>query len=224
MDTIRPLIETYIASLPSLRKKETWRDLGIRPPAEKLDEKVFKGTDPKSFVIIYFEKKVPWNVEDAFLLSTLGSMLDRKYIEILREEMSGVYGVQANAGLGKVPYEKAYLKILFPCSPENVDSLTSAALKEIRKIQTEGAKKEDIQSAQEIQRRNMEENLKTNGFWISSLQRIYRENVSMDILIHYDEWIKKISSEEIKRVANEYIDTGNYLRVVLYPEQSKKKK
>ena len=94
-------------------------------------------------------------------------------------------------------------------------------MKEIRKIQAEGAKEEDIQSAQEIQRRNMEENLKTNGFWIGSLQKIYRNNTSMDFLIHYDELIKKISSEEMKRVANEYIDTGDYLRVVLYPVSSK---
>ena len=221
IDTIKPLIETYIASLPSLRKNESWKDLGIRPPAEKLDEKVFKGTDPKSFVVIYFEKEIAWDEDEAFLLATLGSLLNRKYIELLREEMSGVYGVQASAGIGKTPYEKAYLKILFPCSPENVDSLTSAALKEIRKIQAEGAEEEDIQSAQEIQRRNMEENLKTNGFWISSLQTIYRNNTSMDLLTRYDELIKKISSEEMKRVANEYIDTGKYLRVVLYPEQLK---
>jgi zinc protease len=221
IDSIKPLIEEYIASLPSSKKNETWKDLGIRPPADKLDEKVFKGTDPKSFVIIYFEKEMPWNEDDDFLLSTLGSLLDRKYIEILREEMSGVYGIQTDAGMGKIPYERAYLKILFPCSPENVDSLTSAALKEIKKIQAEGAKEEDIQSEREIQRRNMEENLKTNGFWISSLQKIYRNNTSMDVLIHYDGMIKKITSEGLKRVANEYIDTGKYLRVVLFPVQSK---
>ena len=221
MDSIKPLIEKYIASIPSSGENEMWKDLGIRPPAEKLDEQIFKGTDPKSFVIIYFEKEKPWNEDDAYLFSELGSLLDRKYVETIREEMSGVYAVQAYAGLGKIPYERAFLKILFPCSPDNVDSLTSAILKEITKIQAEGVKEDDLQSTQEIQRRNMEENLKTNGYWIGSLQEIYRNKMSMNLLIDYNASIQKITSEELKRIANEYIDTGTYLRVSLFPVGSK---
>jgi zinc protease len=219
-DSIRPLIETYIASLPSAGVTECWKDPGIRPPADKLYKKVFKGTDPKSYAIIYFEKEIPWDEDDAFLLSVFGSLLDRKYIEILREEMSGVYGVQATAGMGKTPYERAYLQIVFPCSPENVDSLTSAALKVITEIQAEGTSEDDIQSAREIQRRNMEENLKTNGYWMSSLLEIYRNKMSVNLLVNYDAFIKKITSEELKRVVNKYIGTDSYLRVVLYPEQT----
>ncbi|MBN2213223.1 MAG: insulinase family protein [Bacteroidales bacterium] len=219
-DSIKPLIETYIASLPSSGKTEIWKDPGIRPPKEKLDKKIFKGKDPKSYVVVYFEKEQPWNEDDAFLLSAFGSLLNRKYIESLREEMSGVYGVQAAAGMGKIPYERAYLKILFPCSPENTDSLTSAALKEITKIQTEGAKENDIQASQEILRRNIEESLKTNEYWISSLQDIYLKDRSVDLLVNYDESIRKITSEELKRIAAKYIDTGNYIRAVLYPEGS----
>ncbi|HJX71598.1 MAG TPA: insulinase family protein [Bacteroidales bacterium] len=221
MDSIKPLIEKYIASIPSSGENEMWKDLGIRPPAEKLDEQIFKGADPKSFVIIYFEKEKPWNEDDAYLFSELGSLLDRKYVETIREEMSGVYYVEASAGLGKIPYERAFLKILFPCSPDNVDSLTSAILKEITKIQAEGVKEDDLQSTQEIQRRNMEENLKTNGYWIGSLQEIYRNKMSMNLLIDYNASIQKITSEELKRIANEYIDTGTYLRVSLFPVGSK---
>jgi zinc protease len=132
--------------------------------------------------------------------------------------MSGVYGVQASAGTAKIPYERASLKIMFPCSPDNVDSLTLAALKEIKAIQSEGVIEEDILSAQEIQRRNMEENLEKNGFWIGSLQKIYRHNASMDLLIRHDELIRQITSEEMKRVANQYFDVEAYLRVVLYPK------
>ncbi len=220
IDSIRPLIEIYIASLPSAGVTESWKDPRIRPPADKLDKKVFKGTDPKSYAIIYFEKEEPWNEDDAFLLSVFGSLLNRKYIEILREEMSGVYGVQATAGMKKVPYERTYLQTVFPCSPENVDSLTSAALKVIEEIQAEGASEDDIQSTREIQRRNMEENLRTNGYWMSSLQEIYRNRISVDLLVDYDTFIKKITSEAFKRIANEYIDTNSYLRVVLLPEHA----
>ena len=31
-ETIKPLVETYLASLPATHARETWRDLGIAPP------------------------------------------------------------------------------------------------------------------------------------------------------------------------------------------------
>ena len=32
-EAIKPFVETYIASLPATHARETWRDLGIAPPA-----------------------------------------------------------------------------------------------------------------------------------------------------------------------------------------------
>src|SRR4029450_7144505 len=33
LETIRPLVETYVASLPATHARETWRDQGVRPPS-----------------------------------------------------------------------------------------------------------------------------------------------------------------------------------------------
>jgi zinc protease len=52
--TIRPLLEKYIGSLPSKAAKETFRDLGIRPPSGFLDTVITRGSDPKSQVNIIF--------------------------------------------------------------------------------------------------------------------------------------------------------------------------
>ena len=38
VDTIKPLVETYLASLPATNAHETWKDLGIMPPATVVDE------------------------------------------------------------------------------------------------------------------------------------------------------------------------------------------
>src|SRR5581483_5145775 len=42
-DTIRPFVETYIASLPAARAHETYRDLGIRPPRGVITRTIEKG-------------------------------------------------------------------------------------------------------------------------------------------------------------------------------------
>ena len=47
-ETIKPLLEKYIGSLPSNPKQENYKDLGIRPPSRAIDTVISKGTDPKS--------------------------------------------------------------------------------------------------------------------------------------------------------------------------------
>jgi len=217
-DSIKPLIETYLASLPDIGRKEIWKDLNIRPPEGKVEEVIKKGVDPKSFVAIYFDKEVEWNEKDEHLLWTIGRILNRKYIEILREEMSGIYGINTSAGINKIPYSHAYLQILFPCSPSNIDSLTNAALAEIKKIQQQGVPDEDLKKAKEIQRREIEKNLKENRYWLNNLQECYLYGIPFSRFTDYNEIIDDLSSDELKRVANEYIELGEYVKVVLVPE------
>src|SRR3954447_4935179 len=52
LETMRPLIETYLASLPATRAHETCRDLGVRPPAGVVQATVQKGIAPRSEVAI----------------------------------------------------------------------------------------------------------------------------------------------------------------------------
>ncbi len=217
-DSIKPLIEEYIASLPDNDREETWNDLNIRPPEGKIEKIISKGVDQKSFVSIYFEKDTEWNQQEAYLLWTLGRILDRKYIEVLREEMSGVYNVQTRAGINKIPYSRAYMQIIFPCSPEYTDSLTNVTLAEIRKIQESGVEAEDISKAKEIQRREIEKSLKLNSYWLSNLQECYVNGTDFSRLISYDKIIDSLSSDELQRVAREYINPDEYIRVVLVPE------
>ena len=110
---------------------------------------------------------MPWNEKDAFLIKALADILRMKYIDILREEMSGVYLVRASAGLKKIPYERAELQIMIPCAPENTDSLIQAAINELVVIQNQGVDPASIQKVRETQKRAMEVNLQKNNYWLN---------------------------------------------------------
>ena len=47
-ESIKPFVETYIASLPATRAHETWRDLGIAPSPGIVEKTLEKGIAPKS--------------------------------------------------------------------------------------------------------------------------------------------------------------------------------
>ncbi|MBN1952403.1 MAG: insulinase family protein [Bacteroidales bacterium] len=218
VETVRPLLETYVASLPTLDRKEAPVDLGMRPPYESKVEKIYKGNDPKSTAIIYFEKEVPgWNEKDAYLISVLSNILTIKYVDVLREEMSGVYGVRSSASYSKIPYEHTVFQVMIPCAPENVDGLVEAAIGELKKIQEEGVDEANLQKVREAKKRALETNLQKNDYWLKQLENSVTMGTDFKSITN-DLYMKFITSDEIQRVANKYFDSDRYLKVVLYPE------
>lgn len=221
-DSLKPLIARYIASLPAKNRNAGHKDLGIRPPQNKVEKKIFKGSDEKSIAIVSFEMETKNGSKDKFLMSQLGAHLGRRYLEELREELSGVYSVRASASISTIPYERATLNITIPCSPDNADSLVAAALKEIVNVQENGVSEKDVKKAKETWRRQKEKNLERNGYWLSSLRNHYLYGNELDKIPSFDN-MNKITSKDLQRVAEKYIDLNNYVKVVLYPEGATKK-
>lgn len=218
-DSIKPLIETYLASLPSIHRTETWKDMGIRPPAKKTDKAVYMGSDPKSIVMMYFESQEPWDPMQDHIFESLSQLLNIRYDERLREEMSGVYGMGIRIDLVKIPYNHLEVTLDIPCAPENVEKLTNAALDEISKIQKNGVTEDYVNKVKEAQRRDREKNLKENGFWMGALMNIYRLN-DPGMITQYNDRINAITSASLQAAAKK-IDLNNYVKVVLYPEKKK---
>jgi len=221
VDSIKPLVAQYLGGLPTVERTEKYVDLGIRPPKGKVLHDVFKGNDPKSMAIVYYEKERPWNEKDAFMVGVLSDILGFRYIEKLREEMSGVYTSRVRASLSKIPYEKFSMQISIPCSPDNVDSLISAAINEIRQIQIKGVEEKEIIKARETKRRELEKAVKTNEYWLSAIQSSILNGTSLTSVTN-EEYIDQITSEEMQRIAKECMNVDEYLQVILYPESYKK--
>lgn len=221
VEKIKPFLTLYVASLPVKKRTETYKDLGMRPPEEKKIENVYKGTDPKSIAILYFEKEANYNDRDAFMIGALNEVIQSNYVDILREEKSGVYTVRSRAAMQKIPYQNVSFQVIIPCAPENVDSLVHLAINELVNIQEHGVTDEDIVKVKETKRRMLETNMQNNRFWLNAikdalmiqgnLQNVTREN-----------YISQISSEELQRVAKQYFEPGRYLQVVMYPENYNK--
>ena len=140
---------------------------------------------------------------------------------IRREEASGVYGVGVSARVGRIPYENYQVTISFPCGPDNVDELVAAAFEEIKSIQQNGPTPEDIAKVQEADTKNREENLKKNNYWLGQLTSYYVNDKSLDGFYEYEDLVKGLNADDVKAVANEFVNTDEFIKVVLYPESAK---
>ncbi len=221
VEQIKPLLETYIGSLPSKNKGETWRDLGIRPPVGPVREVIKKGADQKSQVNIVINGETPYSREDAYRLRCLGEILTIKLIEQLREEKGGVYGVGARGSMAKIPYENFSFNISFPCSPDNAEDLIKAAMAEVEKLRKDGPTEEDLGKIKETQRREMQESIKRNNYWNSALESSYYLESNPEDILTYPERIDKLSGKELQEAAQKFL-SNPAIEVALMPEEEAK--
>jgi zinc protease len=222
-DSIKPLLERYLGSLPSTGKKETFKDLGIRPPAGKVEKQINKGTEPQSQVNIVFNKPVPYNAKDAYALKSLGEVMSIKLVEQLREEKGGVYGVGAGGSMQKIPYAYSSFYISFPCAPENADTLTKASIAELNKIIKNGVTAEDLAKIKEQQKRKLEVDMKQNQFWSASLFDAYFYGNDPKAILQKEKQISELTGKMIQAAAKKYVNPSAYIRAVLKPEKTEDK-
>jgi len=219
-DQIKPLIETYIASLPAFKGREKSKDLGIRPPKGKVEKVINKGTDQKSSVNLTFTNAVKFTDKEEYLLESLNDVLTIKFMENLREKKSGVYGVRSSGRVNKFPYENYVERVTFQCAPENVESLITAALDEIDKVKKNGVDAGDLTKVRLAQKNELEMNLKTNIYWANELTSdVVNGKKITDGKDGYQQ-IEQLSSSDLQQFAKK-IFGSNFSRFVLLPETKK---
>jgi len=219
IDSIKPYLNQYVASLPAKKEHESWKDLGIRPPEGVIKKDIIKGTDPKSSVSIRFHGGYKFDRKTNHLIKTLTDVMNIILIEKIREEQSGVYGISARPSTNKNPYENYMVSITFPCKPENSDTLSSSVFQIIKAIQEEGVSEEQFNKVIETQIREMEVKIKENGYWLNALKYSYEYNYDPEEIINYKVRIEDVERDEIQTTAREYLNFDNYIYLRLLPEK-----
>jgi zinc protease len=219
IEEIKPLIETYLASLPSTNQTSTFKDVGLRPVKGVVKKEVKKGTEQKSFIRIFWNGEAPYSDEELLKLQALTEIVNIKLIENLREELGGIYGGGMFGNLAKYPYNNYSVGIALPCGPENVDQLIKATLSELDKLKKEGPKEEDLNKVKETWRQQYEVNIKDNQFWARQLIQPVEAGTNPQNVISYPQRVAALSTNDVKDAANKYLDMKNFVQVVLYPEK-----
>jgi zinc protease len=220
VEKIKPMLEQYLGSLPSINRKETAKDLGITIPAGKLDKKVYKGQEPKATVRLVFSGDYTYSEKHNNQLDALAEVLTIKLVERLREDEGGVYGAGARASYTKMPKGRYTFNISFGCAPENVEKLISSTLDEINKIKEKGAIAGDIAKFVAEETRSNETQLKDNNFWIGYLTNQYQNEEDPKQVLNYLNSLKEITPEVLKSAAQVRL-SDNFIRLVLLPEVKK---
>lgn len=217
-EVLKPLVETYLGGLPSLNKKETFKNREKEKPKGKLTLTIKKGTEPKSAVSLKFNSVFDFNRHNRNEVNALMKLLSIKLRENLREDKGGVYGVGANPSFQHYPVSSLVITIGFGCSPENVEKLISASLTEMEDIKKNGCTDNNLTKIKETFIRERETYLKENNFWLGAISQSEMNKENILELMEYSKWVAGLTSDDFKKIANKYFNMNEYKRFVLLPE------
>jgi zinc protease len=217
--SLKPLVEKYIASLPSLGRKETFRDNSGAPPKGVVERVVHKGVEPKANTIIEFTGACDYNPQTRFDFRALTELFQIKLNETLREQLGGTYSPSVGGACSRVPQQRYTIEVQFNSSPENVEKLSKSVFALIDTLKNQPPSAADVTKVRESFLRSREVDVKQNAYWLGNIMA--REQSGEDVaglLGPYDEMIKNLSAASIQNAAKKYFDTSNYARFVLLPE------
>ncbi len=218
LESIKPYITSYLGGLPAVNREETWKNIGVKLPEGVIEKAVYKGIEEKGKVRITFSGPAEWSPENNYLIKSLASVLDIKLREVIREDLSGTYGVSVSSSISLFPKEEFRLNISFDCNPGRIDELTSSVFLVLDSLKTEGPDDIYITKVTETQLRSFEIQMKENGFWLSQLQNYYFTGQNPESILRYPEKVKGLTAGKIQKAANKYLDMNNYVKVILLPE------
>jgi zinc protease len=219
VDKLKPLVETYLGSLPAKGRKEKEKDLGIRKVPGVVKKEWKSGSEPKAAVRIDFHGEETWTRDKERDIFILGQVLSIRLREELREEKGGVYGVGANGFIARSPHQARSFTIRFGCDPKRVDELVKATFDEIAKLKKDGAGAEYLAKVKETFTRSRETEMRTNAFWIDWLVKAYRYNEDPAVVLQSDQVVARMTSDNVKAAAKKYLDDKQYFQAVLLPEK-----
>jgi zinc protease len=219
VDEMTPLLERWLATLPSVGKKtSTFRDIGIRFPSNTVKEEVRKGREPASQTVMSFFADTNLEELEMHRARAAASLLGIRLRDILREELGGTYSV--GVSYDNMLPQKGYgaMTVRFGSSPENVQKLTDAVLKEVERLKTQGPSAEDVAKVQELERRDLEEATKQNAYWLGSLQTVHMLGWDPLSITRRADRIEKLSAPVLQEMFKKYFPLDRYTVVTLKPE------
>jgi zinc protease len=217
--TLRPLVERYIASLPSAAKLDSARNVTHGYPRGVVERTVRKGLEPKASTVITFTGPCAYTAQSRFAIRSVVAVLQQRLNESLREKLGKTYSPGVRGSCGNEPRQEYAISILFSSAPADAEVLTKTVFALIDTLKTKGPTSDEIEKVREQMIRAREVDQRQNTFWLSNIliRDHTRESLS-DFTGEFDRLVKGLNSRMVMAAAKKYFDFKNYARFVLLPE------
>ncbi|MDR1755405.1 MAG: insulinase family protein [Culturomica sp.] len=218
-ETVKPLVEKYIGSIPATHRQEKWVDNRVLSPEELNKEVGILFETPKSTCYTDFrQNNMEYTPRNNVYLSVLSAILRIKYTENIREKEGGTYGVGVSSNSVRDPRVQYQLTVVFDCDPDKANYLQSLVLKEIDDFRKNGPTRVDLDKVVANMRKEREQSKLHNSYWAGALQTWYRYGYNPADARNYEEILDGISTSGMQEFAEKLFTGAKEVNLIFKPK------
>ncbi len=216
--TIRPLIEQYIASLPSTgAAPEKVKNIQTMAKGEVKNHFTMKSESPKAVAREIWWAEAPYTLENAVKMDAIGQILSMIYLKTIREDESAAYSCGAAGQLDLTsPQPKLILMAYCPMNPDKNETalrLLDEGIKQVaKKIEPD-----QLQKVKDYMLKQIDIDAKTNAYWVGAIDKM--RTYGVDVFHDYKKMVEALTPDALSKfLRDKVLKSGNHIEVVMLPE------
>ena len=195
------LTQKYLGSIPGNGTTETTVDHQLRPKMGKTRVHLSREMQtPQSTIQVFLNGDLEYSRKNSLIVYMIGQLLNKKYMDRVREEEGGSYGVSVGSGLSKEPSEEFNLVVSFNCNPDKAEKLLEIVYDDLKRLPLE-IDADDFQEVKNNMKKSVAENQENNTYWLRNITGSLQNEEPVTTEESYIQQLEEISVEEIKIVA-----------------------
>ena len=215
--TIRPLIEQYIASLPATKvKPEQFKEVITFAKGEVVNQFKVKTESPKATAREMWYAEMPYTLDNIVKLDAVGQVLSMIYLKTIREDESAAYSCGAaghfNTGTNQ---PKALLQAYCPMNPDKSE-LAVRLLHEGIQNMAKQVDADQLQKVKDYMLKQADIDAKQNSYWINTITTF--KEYGLDVYTDYKKTVEALTVDNVRDFLNELLKSGNHVEVIMTPE------
>lgn len=223
-ETLRPLVETYIASLPGINRNEKARDVGYHLATRHSHTEFSREMEtPQSVVYVYRNGEVEYSPRTLIIANMLGNIMSNIYRREIREEKGWAYSIRSHCSIvtdvngNDAPHFN--MPVNCPIKPGHEKECLQIINDRLKEIGTNGVNKEELDNIRKHAVKSAREGFTDNGYWASVLKLYHKHG--LDFYNGYIDTYESITVDDIKTFVNDVVLKGNSFELIMTPKDYK---
>ncbi|MDO5523761.1 MAG: insulinase family protein [Bacteroidia bacterium] len=211
-EQLKPMVEQYIASLPGKRSDVKVREIPTRKGIYN-NHFTLPLETPKATTAIVYTGDMAYTAENIFLLDVLKQLFQMEFIDKVREEQGGTYGVRVHSEAEKLPKEGFTMQFQFDTDPARRTELVEVMNKVVTNLQQNGPNAEMLNKVKEYMLKQHTDNLKENAYALNNTWQYYVHGV--DLEKDYVKRVNELSAPDVQKFIKQLFGQNNRVEVSL---------
>ena len=221
LQTLRPLLCRYVASLPAATGVGTQRSETL-PAVRDVDETYIyrrRQATPYASVSIFYDFELPYEPQSSITLNAFKHILQMMYTDTIREESGGAYHVSVITELDNLKTPNALLKIAFRTDPQRYEELIPLVYKQLKRLAEQGPAQELLQKSKEFLLKAHQQQARSCHYWLHILYNMVYNGVDFDA--DYEKMTQEVSAQDVQQLCKALLAQKRRIEVTMLPLEAK---